>query len=343
MSGIAQTVIGATLEGWRGLRGDELKQVKRGFARTLTREMCVEYFRLASSSELKNFREKMPESLLDFPDAGLAIVEATLDDSVHTREEIKDTLSWLRQRSDIFASAPSALIALCQRFPDVNEIIEESLKCYKMSVGDVRWILENTRPQLDESWHKKKQKNLLQGAMAAQAKFEEAQAWINATPMHLSDRFNRSAYEALIKLGAAWSGEAPQAIFPRVYRSGHGYWTTDPLHELDAPRGFGWEVLMRLRLPAPHYRTSILSFGGPPRQTDFSFGGGIGEAMDTYVDGLRVVLQPIAYEPESQYYLAIDIVGMSEDPMIYSIDHDGTGPRSWIHLSGLMGRLAQEL
>lgn len=130
----------------------------------------------------------------------------------------------------------------------------------------------------------------------------------------------------LRELGVSWRPEPAGTTFPEVYRSGHGYWSdTDPLGELSAPAGLGWELASRAMFGGTTLRAKLWSWDEAPRS--FELGSG-GEVVDTVVDGERRILAPIAYDPDSQYYVAVDISGRSEAEDLYRIDHDGTEP-SW--------------
>lgn len=127
-------------------------------------------------------------------------------------------------------------------------------------------------------------------------------------------------------LGVSWRPEPAAATFPEVYHEEHGYWSdTDPHGELSTPAGLGWELATRAVFGGMTLRARLWSWDDAPRTFELSSGG---EVFDTVVDGQRLILAPIAYEPESQYYIAVDISGRSEPEDLYRIDHDGTGP-SW--------------
>ncbi|MEM7182357.1 MAG: hypothetical protein AAF518_15690 [Spirochaetota bacterium] len=113
-----------------------------------------------------------------------------------------------------------------------------------------------------------------------------------------------------------------RSLLDSFYSRQHGSWQeTDPLGEFkDIP-------------PAIHYLDTKINWQRGRNFKRRIYGDlreiticGASENFDTTVDTKRVLLYVIDYDELSQFYSAVNLLDPSNDPAVYSIDHDGSDP-----------------
>lgn len=144
--------------------------------------------------------------------------------------------------------------------------------------------------------------------------------------------------EALALLGCTWRPPLAEAVYPNTYRrSTRSSWSReDPDGKLPAPSGGGWLVATRAMCEQRSFLCKLFNWDTEPSPVQWLSGG---EVIDVDVQGVRRVLAPIAYAERSQFYFSVDLADPAPNPLIYSVDHDGTGPSYFTDLPGYCYKL----
>ncbi|MEZ4240507.1 MAG: hypothetical protein R3F59_31005 [Myxococcota bacterium] len=290
-----------------GLRGKELKAAKERIVAALEPDALASFLPEAAPAEIKKVAQLFGRDLLHLPpERVLPAYEATWaapipPKTARARQELRQ---WLAGDLD----APTALACL-ERHPEDPSLVQ--IVSRKGSVGQLRRAVA-LGPQVWEADH------VLEA--------------VDGAPEPLGVR----TAQALAEFGVAWK-PACEAVFPAVYGRETGTWSgTDPRGALAGPTGGGWIVASQAVFPDRAFPLRVFDWDDAPTAVRLTRGG---EVVDVDVDGRRRILWPIGYVDEKQLLFCVDIVDPAPEVMVFTLDHDGTGPSVYTEMLSFLYRL----
>lgn len=130
---------------------------------------------------------------------------------------------------------------------------------------------------------------------------------------------------------APFNPEAPRPLpeGTSFYNRERGSWSgKDPLGQLEQLPPAIWYFTEQIRWSGSGFKLWDRDFG--PRKLSLS---GATENFDQELNGKRRLLHVIGYIEPTQYFACLDLLDTSADPVVWFIDHDGSG--AYIHWHGL--------